>query len=74
MQSKGIMVCLDNGGKRFLWAGRGCFFNHAAQNFSVINRIALNLLKNDTYSKRSVKGKRLKAGWSNEYLQHVLKI
>lgn len=47
---------------------------HAAQNFSVINRIALNLLKNDTYSKRSVKGKRLKAGWSNEYLQHVLKI
>ena len=46
----------------------------AAQNFSVINRIALNLLKNDTHSKRSVKGKRLAAAWSNDYLQQVLGI
>lgn len=47
---------------------------NAAQNFSVINRIALNLLKNDTPSKRSIKGKRLKAAWNNEYLERVLKI
>jgi predicted transposase YbfD/YdcC len=47
---------------------------YAAQNFSVINRIALNLLKNDTHSKRSVKGKRLVAGWNTEYLQQVLGI
>jgi predicted transposase YbfD/YdcC len=34
---------------------------HAAQNFSVLNRIALNLLKQDKSSKRGIKGKRLKA-------------
>src|ERR1019366_688808 len=41
---------------------------HAAQNFSVLNRIALNLLKQDKTSKRGVHGKRLKAGWDNDYL------
>src|ERR1039458_8885489 len=33
---------------------------YAAQNFSVLNRIALNLLKQDKTSKRGVHGKRLK--------------
>ena len=47
---------------------------HAAENFSVINRIALNLLKNETSTKQGVKGKRLKAGWDIEYLEKVLKI
>ncbi len=47
---------------------------NAAQNFSVINRIALNLLKNETSTKQGIKGKRLKAGWSNEYLEAILKI
>ena len=37
---------------------------HAAQNFSVLNRIALNLLKQGKSSKRGVKGKRLKAAWN----------
>jgi hypothetical protein len=37
---------------------------YAAQNFSVLNRIALNLLKQDKTSKRGVHGKRLKAGYS----------
>jgi predicted transposase YbfD/YdcC len=47
---------------------------HAAQNFSLINRIALNLLKNEqSKKKRSVKGKRLTAGWDNEYLLKILK-
>jgi len=36
--------------------------------FSVLNRIALNLLKQDKTSKRGVHGKRLKAGWDNGYL------
>jgi predicted transposase YbfD/YdcC len=45
---------------------------HAAQNFSVLNRIALNLLKQDKTSKRGVHGKRLKAGWDNDYLLHLL--
>lgn len=47
---------------------------YAAQNFSVINRIALNLLKNENSSKRGVKGKRLKAGWDHLYLLKILNI
>jgi len=46
---------------------------HAAQNFSLLNRIALNLLKNEQSMKRSVKGKRLSAGWDNNYLVKILK-
>lgn len=46
---------------------------HAAQNFSVLNRIALNLVKNEKTRKRSVKGKRLDAGWDNNYLLKILK-
>jgi len=45
----------------------------AAQNFSLINRIALNLLKNEQAKKRSIKGKRLSAGWDNHYLLKILK-
>jgi len=47
---------------------------NAVQNFSIINRIALNLLSNDKSKKRSVKGKRLDAGWDNDYLIKILKI
>lgn len=47
---------------------------YAAQNFSVINRIALNLLKNDRATKHGVKGKRLKAGWDEKYLMGILNI
>ena len=46
---------------------------YSAQNFSIINRIALNLLKNEQSKKRSVKGKRLDAGWNNDYLLRILK-
>src|ERR1017187_6254039 len=45
---------------------------HAAQNFPVLKRIALNFLKQDKTSKRGVHGKRLKAGWDNDYLLHLL--
>jgi len=47
---------------------------YAAQNFSILSRIALNLLKNETTAKCGIKGKRLKAGWDNMYLQKILKI
>lgn len=46
---------------------------NAAQNFSLISKIALNLLKSDQTSKRSIKIKRKKAGWDKEYLIRLLK-
>jgi predicted transposase YbfD/YdcC len=45
---------------------------NAAQNFSLVNKIALTLLRKETSSKRSVKIKRKKAGWDREYLLKVL--
>ena len=46
---------------------------NSAENFSIICRIALNLIKNNTTKKRSIKGKRLIAGWDNQYLLDILK-
>ncbi|MDR3792210.1 MAG: ISAs1 family transposase, partial [Terracidiphilus sp.] len=37
-----------------------------------ITRIALNLLKHNKTSKLGMKGKRLKAGWDNNYLLQLL--
>ncbi len=45
----------------------------AAQNYSLLNRIALNLLKNDKTAKVGVRGKRLKAGWDNNFLIKLIK-
>jgi predicted transposase YbfD/YdcC len=45
---------------------------HSAENFAVLRRIAFNLIKQEATSKRSMKGKRLKAGWSSSYLEKVL--
>ena len=45
---------------------------HAAENFSVLQRIALNILKQDKTSKRSIKGKRLHAAWNCSYLLKLL--
>jgi predicted transposase YbfD/YdcC len=45
----------------------------AAQNYPILNRIALNLLKNEKTTKVGVRGKRLKAGWDNQYLMKLLK-
>lgn len=46
---------------------------HAAQNFSLINRIALNLLKHDQNTKVGIRGKRLVAGWDNNYVLRLLR-
>ena len=46
--------------------------DNAAQNFSTLNKIALNLLKNEKSSKVGVKSKRLKAGWDDHYLIKIL--
>ena len=45
---------------------------NAAQNFAVLTKIALNLLKNEKSAKVGVKGKRLKAGWDNNYLEKLI--
>ena len=47
---------------------------HAAQNFSILNRIALNLLKQDKSSKPGIKAKRLNAAWNQPYLLKLLGI
>jgi len=36
--------------------------------------VALNLFKNEKTAKLEVKGKRLKAGWDNQYLLKVLNL
>jgi hypothetical protein len=46
---------------------------HAAENFAVIRKIALNLLKKDT-GKESLRSKRLKAAWDRNFLLQLLKI
>lgn len=46
---------------------------YAAQNFSLINKIALNLLKNEkSKQSRSIKVKRHRAGWDNDYVFQLL--
>jgi len=47
---------------------------NAAQNFSVLMKIALNLLKNEKTKKQGIKGKRLKAAYDNEYLIKLLNL
>ena len=45
---------------------------NAARNFSAVTKIALSVLKNDKTTKGSINLKRLKAGWSNDYLEKLL--
>ena len=45
---------------------------NAAQNFSTLNRFALNLLRRDKSSPLGVHGKRLAAAWDHDYLLTLL--
>ena len=45
---------------------------NAAENFSTITKIALNLLKNENSKKRSLKNKRLLCGWNEDFLSKIV--
>ena len=46
--------------------------DHAPANFATLRHMALNLLKQENSKRRSIKTKRLRAGWDTEYLRTIL--
>jgi predicted transposase YbfD/YdcC len=47
--------------------------DNAAENFTIVRRIALNKLKNFKYRRWGIHNKQLKAGWDNDFLLEILK-
>lgn len=47
-------------------------WDHAPQNMTTLRQIGHNLLKNETTPKVDLQGKRLNAGWDENYLLKVL--
>lgn len=46
--------------------------DHAAENLAILRHLALNLVRSDTTSKSSLRLRRKRAGWDNNYLQFLL--
>ena len=44
---------------------------NAAQNYSILLKIALNLIKNEKTEKQETQGKKLKAAWNNQCLLKI---
>jgi hypothetical protein len=47
---------------------------NAAQNYSLLLKMALNLLKNEKIEKQGIKVKRPKAAWDEGYMKKAMKI
>lgn len=45
---------------------------HAAENFAILRHLALNLLRQHPAKRASIKGRRLRAAWDNDFLLQVL--
>lgn len=45
---------------------------HAAENFSILRRLTLNVIRLDPDKKKSLKGRRESAGWDNDYMAYLL--
>lgn len=45
---------------------------YAAENFAVLRHLALNLLRQQTTKRKSIKGRRLKAAWDTDFLLQIL--
>ena len=45
---------------------------NSPENFAILRRIALNLVRRDSSSKFSLKARRKAAGWNNSYLEQLL--
>ncbi len=45
---------------------------NAAENFSRLRRLTMNLLRQDTSSKASIRVKRKKCSWKLDYMFHIL--
>jgi predicted transposase YbfD/YdcC len=48
--------------------------DHSAANMTIIRHMAVNLVKGDKSSKTSIRGRRLKAGWDDNYLLKLLSV
>ena len=48
--------------------------DHSAENMAILRHMALNLLKKENSSKTSLRGKRLKASWNDDYILTLLSL
>ena len=47
---------------------------NAAENFNIIRKMALNIIRNKKDDKKSLRRKRLNAAWDLDYLENLLKL